>query len=63
MQMVYKETDASYGEENDERHLEHYNKTDWQSAIGKTIISRDNFDIGKVVVDTHRDYNTSFEIT
>jgi hypothetical protein len=62
MHMVYKETDASYGGESNERHLEHYNKTDWQSAIGKTIIIRDNLDIGKVV-DPHRDYNTSFEIT
>jgi hypothetical protein len=63
MHMVYKETDASYGEESDEGHLEHYNKTDWQSTIGKTIISKDNFDMGRVVVDNHRDYNTSFEIT
>ena len=61
--MVYNETDSSYGEENQERHLKQFNKIDWEKAIGKTIISKDDFDMGKVIVDNHRDYNTSFEIT
>ncbi len=61
--MVYKETDSSYGEENQERHLKQFNKIDWEKVIGMRIISKDNFDMGKVVVDNHRDYNTSFEIT
>jgi hypothetical protein len=47
--MDYKETDTSYGEKNQERHLEQPRPVNWQNTIGKTIISNDNLDMGKVI--------------
>jgi hypothetical protein len=61
--MDYKETDTSYGERNHEKHPEQPRPLDWQNAVGKTIISKDNFDMGKVIVDHDSDYNTSYSIT
>jgi hypothetical protein len=61
--MVHKKTSTSYGEENQERKMEQSNKIDWQKAVGMTIISKDNFDMGKLVTDPHKDYNTSYLIT
>jgi hypothetical protein len=60
--MVYKETDSSYGKENQERHLKQFNKIDWEKAIGMRIISKDNLDMGKLIADPHKDYNTSYLI-
>jgi hypothetical protein len=62
--MDYKETDASYGEKNEERHLEQPSQVDWQDTIGMRIISKDNLDMGTVIVDNRKeDYNTSYSIT
>jgi hypothetical protein len=36
---------------------------DWQNTIGKTIMSKDNLDMGKVIADPDTDYNTSYLIT
>jgi hypothetical protein len=36
---------------------------DWQKTIGMTIISADNLDTGKVIVDRESDYKTSNWIT
>jgi hypothetical protein len=60
--MVYKETDSSYGEENQERHLKQFNKIDWEKVIGMRIISKDNLDMGKLIADPDKDYNTSYLI-
>jgi hypothetical protein len=60
--MVYKETDSSYGKENQERHLKQFNNIDWEKAIGMRIISKDNLDMGKLIEDPHKDYNTSYLI-
>ena len=57
--MVYKETDSSYGEENQERPLEQSNRIDWEKAIGMGIISKDNLDMGRLIADPHKDYATS----
>jgi hypothetical protein len=48
---------------NQEKHPEQPRPLDWQNAIGKTIISKDNLDMGKVIVDHDSDYNTSYSIT
>jgi hypothetical protein len=61
--MVYKETDSSYGEENQERHIKQFNKIDWEKVIGMRIISKDNLDMGKVIVDLDSDYKTAYLIT
>jgi hypothetical protein len=60
--MVYKKTDSSYDKKNEERHLKQFNKIDWQKSIGMTIISKDNLDMGKLIVDPHKDYKTSYLI-
>ena len=61
--MDNKETATSYGEKNQEKHLEQAGPVNWQNIIGKTIMSKDNLDMGKVIVDHDTDYNTSYLIT
>ena len=61
--MAHEKTDASYGEKNQEESLEWQRSVDWQKIIGKSIISKDNLDMGKVIVDNDNDYNTSYQIT
>jgi hypothetical protein len=61
--MNYKETDTSYGQKNQKKHLEQAGPVNWQNTIGKTIMSKDNLDMGKVIVDPDTDYNTSYLIT
>lgn len=61
--MDYKETPASDGEKNQVKHLEKLRPVEWQNTIGKTIISKDNSDMGKVIADYDSDYNTSYFIT
>jgi hypothetical protein len=58
-----KETATSYVEKNQEKHLEQPRPVDWQNTKGKTIMSKDNLDMGKVIVDPDTDYNTSYLIT
>jgi hypothetical protein len=62
--MNYKETTTptSYGEKNQEKYLEQPGPVNWQNTIGKTIMSKDNLDMGKVIVDPDTDYNTSYFI-
>jgi hypothetical protein len=62
--MEYKETPSttSYGEKNQEKHLEQPGPVNWQNTVGKTIMSKDNLDMGKVIVDPDTDYNTSYFI-
>jgi hypothetical protein len=63
--MDYKEIPAttSYGEKNQEKHLGQPRPVNWQDTIGKTIMSKDNLDMGKVIVDPDTDYNTSYLIS
>jgi hypothetical protein len=61
--MDYKETATPYGEKNREKHLEQAGPVNWQNTIGKTIMSKDNLDMGKVIADPNTDYNTSYLIT
>ena len=49
--MDNKETATSYGEKNQEKHLKQAGPVNWQNTIGKTIMSKDNLDMGKVIVD------------
>ena len=60
--MDYKETptNTSYGEKNQEKHLEQSGPLNWQNTVGKTKMSKDNLDMGKVIVDPDTDYNTSY---
>lgn len=37
--------------------------TDWNKTIGKTLISKDGLDMGKLVNDDEVDYQTSHSIT
>ena len=61
--MDNKETATPEREKNQEKHLEQAGPVDWQNTIGKTIMSKDNLDMGKVIVDHDTDYNTSYLIT
>jgi hypothetical protein len=61
--MNYKGTATTYGEKNEEKHLEQPRPVDWQNTIGKRIISKDDLDMGKVIVDNDNDYKTSYSIT
>ncbi len=63
MHMDYKGTATTYGEKNEEKHLEQPRPVDWQNTIGKRIISKDDLDMGKVIVDNDSDYKTSYSIT
>jgi hypothetical protein len=62
--MDHKETHTttSYGEKNQERNLEQPGPVNWQNIIGKTIMSKDNFDMGKIIADPDTDYNTAYFI-
>jgi hypothetical protein len=63
--MDYKEIPAttSYEEKNQQKHLGQRRPVNWQDTIGKTIMSKDNLDMGKVIVDPDTDYNTSYLIS
>jgi hypothetical protein len=52
--MAYKETDSTYGKENQERHLKQFNKIEWEKVIGMRIISKDNLDMGKFIAAPDR---------
>ena len=60
--MAYKETDSTYGKENQERYLKQFNKIEWEKVIGMRIISKDNLDMGKFIAAPDKDYNTSYLI-
>ena len=60
--MVYKETDSVYGKENQGRHLKQFTKIDWEKVIGMRIISKDNLDMGELIADPDKNYNTSYLI-
>ena len=38
-------------------------QTDWKKMIGKTIVSKDGLDMGKVIIDDDKDYQTSYSIS
>jgi hypothetical protein len=38
-------------------------QTDWKKMIGKTIVSKDGLDMGKVIIDADKDYQTSYSIS
>lgn len=61
--MDNKETATADGEKKQNKHLEQAGPVNWQNTIGKTIMSKDNLDMGKVIVDPGTDYNTSYLIT
>ena len=61
--MDNKETATPDGEKNQEKNLEQAGPVNWQNTIGKTIMSKDNLDMGKVIVDPDTDYNTLYLIT
>jgi hypothetical protein len=61
--MGYKGSATSHGERNEKKYLKQPRPVDWQNTIGKRIISKDNLDMGKVIVDNGSDYKTSYLIT
>jgi hypothetical protein len=61
--MDNKETATAGGEKNQEKHLQQAEPVNWQNTIGKTIMTKDNLDMGEVIVDPDTDYNTSYLIT
>lgn len=60
--MVYKETDSAFGKENQGIHLKQFTKIDWEKVIGMRITSTDNLDMGELIADPDKNYNTSYLI-
>ena len=60
-----RKTNTSYGEkrEGQELQVEQTNEIDWQKTVGMTIRSKEHLDMGIVIVDDHKDYQTSYSVT
>jgi hypothetical protein len=58
-----KKTDSPRGENNVEIRLGQPIQIDWQKTIGLTVQSKENLDMGTVIVDHDKDYGTSYSIT
>ena len=58
-----KKTDSSHGEYNVETQMGHPIQMDWQKTIGLTVQSKENLDMGTVIVDHDKDYRTSDSVT
>ena len=60
-------SNTSYGEKKKEQEIQleqqQPNQIDWQKIIGMTIRSKDNLDMGTVIVDDDKDYRTSISVT
>ena len=60
-----RKNNTSYGEKKEEQEMqvEQPNKIDWQKTIGKTVRSKDNLNMGTVIVDDDKDYRNSYSVT
>lgn len=60
-----RKTNTSYGEkrEGQELQAEQPNQIDWQKTVGMTIRSKEDLDMGTVIVDDDKDYQTSYSVT
>ena len=60
-------SNTSYGEKKKEQEIQleqqQPDQIDWQKIIGMTIRSKDNLDMGTVIVDDDKDYRTSISVT
>ena len=60
-------TNTSYDKEKGEQEIQmeqqQPNQVDWQKTVGMTIRSKENLDMGTVIVDDDKDYLTSYSIT
>jgi hypothetical protein len=59
-------SNISYGQNKKEQEIQleqQPNQIDWQKIIGMTIRSKDNLDMGTVIVDDDKDYLTSNSVT
>jgi uncharacterized C2H2 Zn-finger protein len=54
-----------YGEKKEEQEMqvEQPNQIDWQKTIGKIVRSKDNLNMGTVIVDDDKDYRNSYSVT
>lgn len=57
------EPSTSYIENKQEERDQKPIQTDWKKMIGKTIVSKDGLDMGKVIIDADKDYQTSYSIS
>jgi len=62
---LHRKINTSYEEKREGQGLQvkQPNQIDWQKTIGMTIRSKEDLDMGTVIVDDDKDYQTSYSVT